>query len=510
MSRAVAGYNISLDSALKQGGFYGSDGTWNSLIKIDGRILRGRVEVLIFKKDTQEVYMYIKNFNKKRYEIPGGSFEKDVPNFIQVQNEANEEARIIVKNLVNSGQHYILLYNKPAGEGNLQWAGGYTEVYVGEYGSKYEGHIDEEDKFDDMYNNGQFYKIRDIYPILSEPHKKIIDSIFPNIEKSEISENMIILRESDNEVHYYPYYTPREMYELGVFNESKNRYSDIEDEAIEWYLEYTDSLVNPDSKGWYKELCERYIEYNNEPSMENKQAVLNLGWNPEVPVTMENVLIASEKTKQRLNNILIEESVYIDESVIFSKDDIVQNIDDYEDGKSNILFITGLSGAGKSTLADELSEQYNAKVVNLDYFQCYNNLVAHRYSNKKDFSWVIVDEYMRKTPKAKEESVLFSSINLQGFKDYFVPFFNWLVKQLEKDKSNKYIIEGIHLMLFIPYKNVKKYPLYCINTSMIRSLVRHWIRDDWSLSDIIKHGYSDLIQFKRWNDQYDLYKDKIS
>jgi len=40
--------------------------------------------------------------------------------------------------------------------------------------------------------------------------------------------------------------------------------------------------------------------------------------------------------------------------------------------------------------------------------------------------------------------------------------------------------------------------------------VRHWRRDDWSIKDIVKHGYGDLLRFKDWNDQYNRFKDSMN
>lgn len=507
-------YNISLDKALKQGGFYGTNGVWNSLVKIDGRVLRGRVEVLVLKKDKQQIFMHIKSYNRRKYRVPGGSYEKDVPNYIQAQNEVNEEARIKVKELVNTGEHYINLYQNPTPlyGSNFMWVGNYTEVYVGEYDGKYNGVIADEDKDDDMYNYGKFYNISEVYPILNDTHKKIIDSIFPLLDKGTINENMAILRESKTKPHYYPYYTPSEMSKLGVFNESNNRYSDIEDEAVEWYMEYTDSLRNPDSENWLMELQERYDNYSKDPTAENKQLILDLGWNPEVQVTLENILKASEKTKKRINKNTNEKIITIDEGFIFSSRDIVLNIDDFESGKSNILFVTGLAGSGKSTLAGTLQEQYDADIIQLDYFQHYKKFSSnHAYKEYRNFTdYKLIDKYMMENPDIKRKSEQFSNINLEEFADYFIPFFGWLVNNLKKDRNKKYIVEGIHILLFIPYKSVKDYPLYCVNTSAIKSLVRHWKRDDWTIHDIIKHGYGDLIMFKEWNDQYNRFKKSMN
>lgn len=519
--KGVTGYNITLDQALKQGGFYGPTGIWNSLVKIDGLVLRARVETLVIKKDLQQIYMHITNFAKKKYRIPGGSCEKDIPNYIQAANECNEEARIAVKNAINTGIHYIKKYKNPdKWDGirkELMWTGTYTEVYVGEYDGPFTGKVDDEDKDDDMYNNGRFYNISEVYDILTEKHKQVIDDIFPVIKRSEIKEGTDMIYGDDNNktVHYYPYYTPREMYKLGVHNESKNKYSDIQDDAIEWYHEYTDTLYNPDSENWLKELQERYDEYMLNPTRETQQLVLNLGWNLFVVPTLENVLIASKRTEEKLKLEQKEiEEIVIKEEMIFSKKDIVVNIDDFDSGKSNILFITGLSGSGKTTMSSELCEQYAATKLSLDYFQNYHSIqndprfAKIKTSRKNDPMLIWIDKYMKLNPEIKKQSHMFSNIDLVSFKDYFIPFFRWLISELKKD-DDRYIIEGLHILLYIPYKDIKKYPLICINTSATKSLVRHWQRDDWTIKDIVQNGYDDILQFKRWNDMYTDFKKSI-
>ena len=519
--KGVTGYNITLDQALKQGGFYGPTGIWNSLVKIDGLVLRARVETLVIKKDLQQIYMHITNFAKKKYRIPGGSCEKDIPNYIQAANECNEEARIAVKNAINTGIHYIKKYKNPdKWDGirkELMWTGTYTEVYVGEYDGPFTGKVDGEDKDDDMYNNGRFYNISEVYDILTEKHKQVIDDIFPVIKRSEIKEGTDMIYGDDNNktVHYYPYYTPREMYKLGVHNESKNKYSDIQDDAIEWYHEYTDTLYNPDSENWLKELQERYDEYMINPTRETQQLVLNLGWNLFVVPTLENVLIASKRIEEKLKLEQKEiEEIVIKEEMIFSKKDIVVNIDDFDSGKSNILFITGLSGSGKTTMSSELCEQYAATKLSLDYFQNYHSIqndprfAKIKTSRKNDPMLIWIDKYMKLNPEIKKQSHMFSNIDLVSFKDYFIPFFRWLISELKKD-DDRYIIEGLHILLYIPYKDIKKYPLICINTSATKSLVRHWQRDDWTIKDIVQNGYDDILQFKRWNDMYTDFKRSI-
>ena len=106
--------------------------------------------------------------------------------------------------------------------------------------------------------------------ILSDEHKKVIDDVFPVIKRREIDESVSVLYTDDSkaQIHYYPYYTPKEMAKLGVHNEGKNHDSDIEDEAIEWYHEYRDTLRNPDSENWLKEVRYRSDSYFLHPCAE--------------------------------------------------------------------------------------------------------------------------------------------------------------------------------------------------------------------------------------------------
>lgn len=317
----------------------------------------------------------------------------------------------------------------------------------------------------------------------------------------------LVLLESNNEIQYYPYYTPYEMSNMGVYNENCNKYSIIKDDAIDWYHEYTDNLTNTDSENWYKELQFRYESYKNDSSLDNKQLILNLGWNPEVVPTLENILVASELTKKRINE---KSNLYdvIEESMIFDKRDNVFNIDKWENGDSNILLITGLSGSGKTTSGVNLANTFNAKLIQLDIFQNYEYSVVNNI-NEKYAIYPYITEYLKKNPKIANKTHEFSSIKLESFKQYFVPFFKWLIDKLEKDKKNRYVVEGIHILLFVPYSSIKEYPLYCINTSVTKSLIRHWIRDNWGVNDIIKHGYKNIELFKTWDCKYDEFKDSV-
>ena len=101
--------SLTMEEIIKQGGYYSKDGVWNNITEIDGKIYRGRVEVLVVDQD-QNIFLQMNGKNK--YRIPGGSFEKDQDHRIQAYNEVLEEARIICENVTYTGIHYIKEFDK--------------------------------------------------------------------------------------------------------------------------------------------------------------------------------------------------------------------------------------------------------------------------------------------------------------------------------------------------------------------------------------------------------------
>ena len=176
-----------LEEAIRNGGYYGDNGCWNSIMTFpnDKNVYRGRVETLIIKDDK---YIFLKflprdsqNY-KRTYTVPGGSFELNIPNDIQAINECMEEARIKISNIQASGITYKELKDPPKWAIEKQpvnWNGNYTEVYVGEYDGKYTGHIDKVDE-DKFMITGKFYKLDEIFKYLKKEHKEALKVIYPN------------------------------------------------------------------------------------------------------------------------------------------------------------------------------------------------------------------------------------------------------------------------------------------------------------------------------------------
>lgn len=164
----------------KEYGIY-VDGKYNAIAQVKGFNFkcRGRSELLVIKGDS--VYLAKdKNGLYGNYSVPGGGWDPKEPHDVSAVREAEEEARLSTTN-VQYGGNYLTEYAEPKKwvKENLpkkdQWRGYYTEVYIGEYTGKFNGHIDEEDK-DDIINVGKFYPISEVRGILNPVHRRIIDA----------------------------------------------------------------------------------------------------------------------------------------------------------------------------------------------------------------------------------------------------------------------------------------------------------------------------------------------
>lgn len=161
--------------AIREGGFYGRNGTWNSLITFSGdkHLYRERVETIIVR-DGKEVF--VKKKPSGEYFLPGGSTEKDLSHEEQAINECKEEARINIKNIENTGITYKEHHEPPnwaKKESDIEWNGTYTEVYVAEYESMYKGKIDEVDK-DPFILSGKFYSTKECFKFFRKEHREAL------------------------------------------------------------------------------------------------------------------------------------------------------------------------------------------------------------------------------------------------------------------------------------------------------------------------------------------------
>lgn len=524
-----ADQDLTIEEIIKQGGYYDIDGLWNNITQINGELYRGRAETFVI---DQEGKIYMQLTNDGGYRIPGGSFERDSTHTLQAQAEVLEEAKIVCDNVTYTGVHYIRTFDKIFKDkpGRVYWKGTYNEVFVADYVKQFIGVIHPKNRDNEMYNLGKWYSYDEIKHLLSDPHKEALSELYNRplpIPKTEVEESEKKLNEKinninelykqndslyidndniinennveNNNTNNLSFFLPEEMHELGVMNEGHNFYSEntpIDNYTRDWFEKYEKEINNRPEMDWFNTVNKLYNEYKKTNGAEIKQKILNLGWNPEVPFTYNNVKKATDLAEKRKES---KEIIEIQENYIFNKNDNVYNFDDWDSGKSNILLITGLSGSGKTTMAFTLAKEYDAIVIQLDHLQCYERFRDNNYKmNSEDIK--LVDKFL-KSHKEYETSE-FNSITLDSFKSVFDIFFPWLLKTLEKDKKHRYIVEGIHILLFTKYSDIKKYPLICINTPTYKSMIRHWIRDRFTLAELAKYGINDIRLFKDWEGKY--------
>lgn len=246
--------SMTLEKAIKQGGYYNTDGDWNCIVQskdYPDKILRGRVETLIIKDD--KLFMVRREGNY--YRIPGGGFDKGVSHEDQAFMETKEEAKLIIDNIKFSGVTYTELYKEiwDYKEGDIPYHGTYNEVYVANYKEDFHGYIRKGLSDMELTKKGQFYDIDEVKDILKEPHKQALRNMFSGTIIESTSNELvdyalefqrIILNSHKNGLHTYINNIDIEPYNGGLmFAEfvTDNR-SDVKD--LKYFVEYYNEQYN--------------------------------------------------------------------------------------------------------------------------------------------------------------------------------------------------------------------------------------------------------------------------
>lgn len=186
--------SMTREKAIKQGGYYNTDGDWNNIIihkDYPGKILRGRVETLILKDG--KLFMFKKE--NGNYRIPGGGFDKGVLNIDQAFMETKEEAKIIIDNIRYSGVSYVYIYDEiwRHSENEIPYDGTFNEVYLARYKEDYHGYIRKGLSDTELTNKGKFYDLDDVKDILKEPHKQALMTVLNGTVNESTIDNDLIL-----------------------------------------------------------------------------------------------------------------------------------------------------------------------------------------------------------------------------------------------------------------------------------------------------------------------------
>ena len=160
-----------------------SDNSINACVKIKGynKPFRARSSMLIIKDIDTEPKVYFSYSDKdKEYHAPGGGWNEKEEPIKAAMREAKEECHINVKIVKPFGER-LEYYDEVrdwvkdhVDNPDDYWYGYYSKIFVGQYGSKYNGHVNDEDE-DPEINSGKFYNFEDIKDKIYPEYRKAIE-----------------------------------------------------------------------------------------------------------------------------------------------------------------------------------------------------------------------------------------------------------------------------------------------------------------------------------------------
>lgn len=160
-------------------------------------------------------------------------------------------------------------------------------------------------------------------------------------------------------------------------------------------------------------------------------------------------------------------------SYIFSKNNLYINFEEFENGNSNVCFITGLSGSGKSTLGETLSKKHKAEYIELDIFEhSYMFENDNQLKEAGDVFYQYLSKHKDIKEKLKTKSIQGKELGVEIDK-----FLKFVLSYVNKNKDRKFIVEGVQIYAFCDPKVIKRYPLILIQTSMSKSIKQRWLRN---------------------------------
>ena len=212
-------------------------------------------------------------------------------------------------------------------------------------------------------------------------------------------------------------------------------------DKVDWgnYLSNTDNPAY--NKQWYENISEKdyFSNYDDNPA----NGMPLFASIPHIGVAFKDGICPRE-----FLTLVTKSSDITTESVTeIPENSIEYRFEEWENGETNLLFITGLSGSGKSTLAQKLAKEFNCDYYEIDF-------------------WVkkIDKQHPGIESLSKEER---RSIRVRGVIDYALK------------KNRRCIIEGAQIVFTDP-NWYKPYSLIVVGTSLLVSTYR-----------MIKRGFTD-------------------
>ena len=173
----------------------------------------------------------------------------------------------------------------------------------------------------------------------------------------------------------------------------------------------------------------------------------------------------------------------VNEGYIFSDPQFKYNVSEWENGKKNVLLITGLSGSGKTTLAKQMIKKFpDAHMVSIDIFDAIylSRSGMKPYMNMLDpVGKKLVEKVLENYPVPKDGFKWMQFENNKVPLEKWKQFLDWsstctdlAIQEALKISNKRFIIEGVQIFQFADVKQISKCALIIRGESMTTSMKR--------------------------------------
>ena len=215
----------------------------------------------------------------------------------------------------------------------------------------------------------------------------------------------------------------------------------------------------------YDQCCDRIYRIGQECDVYIYNIILNT---PELNLSskMDKIL----KWSSDMFHNAIDNSI-VTEGYIFNDGPLYLNTDKWENGETNVLYITGLSGSGKGFYARKFADnQPDVTTIELDKFENYIWYISEKEKNPNVRRGdKIIYQYLKNT---------YTDISIDVFhndpvryKNELKKFIIYLQEYMKNNPFTKFIVEGIQIFADDAFSFIDNtYPLVIIRTSMVKSM----------------------------------------
>lgn len=182
--------------------------------------------------------------------------------------------------------------------------------------------------------------------------------------------------------------------------------------------------------------------------------------------------------------------------------DIYHNLDLWENGSSNLMWVTGLSGSGKSTIAKEIANTDSAQHIELD------DLQRAKLRNWDSTGFKILDDYIASKggltnifPYINDiEKPTFRELvlnNEEGCANQFKDALNYIISYADDHKDEKFVVEGVQIAFYASDDIIAKISEYPVVIKMTGPLKAEFRRDIRLINSKKESGDSFVDIFKK-------------